>query len=377
MKNEKKAVIYTLNHINYGAVLQCCGLVNYLRGIGVDAESLNLNTPYHQKLFRVFAPYSDSRLRQMFYHFFCLLRYAPLKRKIRRFIRFRQEWLHLNLRAYESEEDVLKNPPSADVYVSGSDQVFQPEGKRRRIFYLNFPVGQKQKKIAYAASFGTDTIKPDTLDILKPWVEDFFQLSVREESGARLLEKMTGSRPPVVLDPVFLPDASFWQSLAGERLFPQKYIVVYELNGGNALIQKAKAIADRLHLPVYVITTKPHKFYPVEKQLYDCGPKEFLSLLRHAEYIVTDSFHGTCFALIFRIPFITMAAIRESSDRLVTLLKNAGMEKRLIFPETPIPPEDGASAETEGTARLTKLQDLSRAYLKDIFIKDKEYNERA
>ncbi len=361
--NNKKAIIYTLNHLNYGAVLQCCGLVNYLRGIGIDAESINLNFPYHQKLFRVFGGKDGSPVRKMILNAFRLLRYRALKRKIDRTVAFRNQWLHLSGHAYVSEEELLNNPPAADFHISGSDQVFRPENPRRRIYYLDFKLPDGQQKIAYAPSFGTDRIAAETAEILRPWIKDFAMLSARESSGAGLLAQLGGSTPPTVLDPVFLPDESFWLAIAGERPVREKYIIVYELNGGRTLIDKANRISARLHLPVYVITTKPQKFYPVKRQLYDCGPQEFISYIRHAEYVVTDSFHGTSFALIFKRSFAAMTALAKSSDRLKTLLGSVGEQHRLISPEDDVPEENSNPPAPEAYKRLDELRQHSKAYL--------------
>lgn len=143
------------------------------------------------------------------------------------------------------------------------------------------------------------------------------------------MSKITQSDVPVVIDPVFLLSSGEWEKIA--VLPDQKgYIFIYDLNGGQSLVDIARQIKQKTGLKIICLTLKVQRFYPVDKQIYDCGPREFIGYIRQAEYVVTDSFHGTAFSIIFKKKFYTYVALNHMSSRIYTLLESLNLKDRII-----------------------------------------------
>ncbi len=221
--------------------------------------------------------------------------------------------------------------------VTGSDQLWSPAGLPTNYYNLQF-VPDDIRKISYASSFGVKNI---------PWYQkkrtaaflnriDF--ISMRENRGSEIVKELTGKDVPTILDPVFMFDKEGWEKLIPvKREITEPYIFAYFL-GETAEHRRAvenaarklgcKIVALR-HLDQYV----PNDENFGDIALYDVAPDRFLNLLRGASYVCTDSFHGSCFSIIHRIPFVTFNRYAEESkhsknSRIDTLCANLGLQDR-------------------------------------------------
>lgn len=221
--------------------------------------------------------------------------------------------------------------------VTGSDQLWSPAGLPTNYYNLQF-VPDDIRKISYASSFGVKNI---------PWYQkkrtaaflnriDF--ISMRENRGSEIVKELTGKDVPTILDPVFMFDKEGWEKLIPvKREITEPYIFAYFL-GETAEHRRAvenaarklgcKIVALR-HLDQYV----PNDENFGDIALYDVAPDRFLNLLRGASYVCTDSFHGSCFSIIHRIPFVTFNHYAEGSkhsknSRIDTLCANLGLQDR-------------------------------------------------
>lgn len=221
--------------------------------------------------------------------------------------------------------------------VTGSDQLWSPAGLPTNYYNLQF-VPDDIRKISYASSFGVKNI---------PWYQkkrtaaflnriDF--ISMRENRGSEIVKELTGKDVPTILDPVFMFDKEGWEKLIPvKREIIEPYIFAYFL-GETAEHRRAvenaarklgcKIVALR-HLDQYV----PNDENFGDIALYDVAPDRFLNLLRGASYVCTDSFHGSCFSIIHRIPFVTFNRYAEGSkhsknSRIDTLCANLGLQDR-------------------------------------------------
>ena len=221
--------------------------------------------------------------------------------------------------------------------ITGSDQLWSPAGLPTNYYNLQF-VPDDIRKISYASSFGVKNI---------PWYQkkrtaaflnriDF--ISMRENRGSDIVKELTGKDVPTILDPVFMFDKEGWEKLIPvKREITEPYIFAYFL-GETAEHRKAvekaakklgcKIVALR-HLDQYV----PNDENFGDIALYDVAPDRFLNLLRGASYVCTDSFHGSCFSIIHRIPFVTFNRYAEESkhsknSRIDTLCGNLGLQDR-------------------------------------------------
>lgn len=327
----KTVGIFTFFQTNYGAILQAYSLQKYLsEQPGVEAEIIDFTTPDHLKGHRVFQKQKNGTITsRLAYYLLTLIRYKQLKRRVIRTDAFKKQYLVFS-RRFNSVEDVLSNHPEKDIYLTGSDQVFNPNGRYLPVYYLSFDKGAG-KKVAYAPSFGISTFTKQTADVISRYLCDFDYLSCRESSGASFLSQITRREVPVVLDPVFLHSSDEWMKVSSRPSYSGNYIFVYDLNGGEALISLANTIKEKTQLPVVCLTRNRLRFYRVDLQCYDAGPAEFLGWIQHASFVVTDSFHGTAFSLILNRDFFTYVALEKTSTRLKEVLGKVGLDERLIF----------------------------------------------
>jgi len=223
--------------------------------------------------------------------------------------------------------------------VVGSDQLWRPSNIVGGYYTLEF-VPDEVKKIAYATSFGTSVLPKALHKKAARFLQRIDCISVRENSGRTLVKELTGRDIPVVCDPTMLLDAAAWQKIqpAAPR-YTEPYILCYFMGADPAhrdfvkRLQKETGykIVGLLHGSTYL----PQDDAFADEAPYDIGPGEFVSLVRHAQYICTDSFHATVFSILHARPFFVFRRFAEDSafstnDRLHTLLSMAGLEERLL-----------------------------------------------
>ncbi len=226
-----------------------------------------------------------------------------------------------------------------DAIIVGSDQLWLPGNIVADYFTLNFvPIGINT--IAYSTSFGQASIPSDIEERAYKFLKKIKHISVREETGQELINKIVGRKVPVVCDPTMLIDAKRWTELwRDEKKFEKKYIFCYFL-GTN---KKHRDFAKRLKKETgYKLVSIPHvdeyvkvdELYADEK-LYDIGPSEFVKLIHEAEYVCTDSFHATVFSILFHKKFYSFRRYKgntrqSTNSRLDTLFSMTGIENRLL-----------------------------------------------
>lgn len=361
----KKVGIFTYFQTNYGAVLQAFALQHYLqKQPEVDAEIIDFTTPGHLKAHKVFQKYNGRNPIRAFKFYFCTcIRYFQLKSRITRTWDFKKKYFNFS-RRFSSLEDVLLNHPIEDIYVTGSDQVFNPNDRNVPIYYLGFDKGDG-KKVAYAPSFGISAFNQEITNKITNYINDFDFLSCREKVGADYLSSLTGKRVPQVVDPVLLHDAEEWGKVSIRPKYNKEYIFVYDLNGGERLLSIAKNIQKQTGLKIVCLTCNKTSFYNVNKQIYDAGPSEFLGWIQHASYVVTDSFHGTVFSLIFNQQFFSYIANERTSSRIINLLTTVGLKDRIITKDQ-LQSFDFRSYPVLEKVDMTEMVDGSKAYIKQF-----------
>ena len=329
MAEQKKILIFTYMLNNYGAVLQSYALQSYLKKQGCnDVRVVNFETKRHQQLNKIYKKRSSNFFIQLVFMILTTLKFSKLNRRKKRTALFKKKFMCFTQK-FQSQEQLFTHLPDADIFISGSDQVFNPNGLNKDVYYLDFPKGYG-KKIAYAPSFGSfkgiDKVSQD----IKRLLMDFDALSCRENEGSDYMSKLLSRPVLTVADPTLLLSKNEWKEISNTPKFDGNYILIYDLNGGESLICIAKKIQKRTGLKIICITDKVQKRYNVDKQIYDAGPSEFVGLIEMASYVVTDSFHGTMFSLIFNIPFYTYIAVPSSSSRILNILKRLNLLDRVI-----------------------------------------------
>lgn len=193
--------------------------------------------------------------------------------------------------------DIIEN---YDYFVLGSDQVWNPNfTKASPIYFLRFV--EKNKRITYAPSFSVPSIPDEYLDSYKQWLYDFKKLSVREADGARLIKELTGLDAPVLVDPTMLLTDKEWLSIRKEASNKpiKNYIVTYFLGGTTkAQRREVNSFSKQYHFDVINLGDVR------EEITYQTGPSEFIDYIKDCSIVLTDSFHGIVFSILFKKPFI-------------------------------------------------------------------------
>ncbi|MGN1194227.1 MAG: polysaccharide pyruvyl transferase family protein, partial [Acutalibacteraceae bacterium] len=248
------------------------------------------------------------------------------KRKME-FDAFTEKYLPVSEKEYISNDELKSASVSADVFFAGSDQIwntFFPNGKDPA-FYLDF-VSDCAVKASYAASFATEKILDGYEEKIKSWLSDMDFISVRESSGLSILESLGIKNAVTVTDPVFLLDREKWESLADDESFSEPYILVYDFDKSLSVEAFAKRYAEENKVKIYSFLSVPYCDRSFEQE----GPLVFLSLIKNADFVISNSFHATAFSLIFEKQFAVFRRQESINTRMADLLSSVGLSERML-----------------------------------------------
>ncbi len=285
---------------NYGARLQTYALAHYLQQQGHKVEVIDYRPNYMRgDIQLMFWPgLSVKQWGKLLIQFPARLR---AKRRQPYFDNFSDEYIPLTKRIYWTIDELRAEAPNADVYIAGSDQIWNTEFRNGTDpgYYLDF--GDKHvRRISYAASFATEDIQPSAREFVKANIERFDGISVREHSALNILDAL-GYKGVEVLDPVFLISKDEWNNLADNTGHGEKYVLVYDFMNSPLVHQEAERIAKGKGLKIYSIGDK--RLHYCNKNFIYATPQTFLGLIKNATHVVSNSFHGTAFAMLFGIPY--------------------------------------------------------------------------
>lgn len=264
-----------------------------------------------------------------------------------------------------------------DYYISGSDQIWNyPILDFDWSFFLEFC--DTGKKISYAASFGPKRRVRDKKDEkrIRDDLATYDDISVRELGSLKIYHDITGRADGEIhVDPTLLLDASEWDELANERLIDGDYIFLYDLKSSKVAYEIADRLSKHYRIPVVVVkeNAKMQILYRRFLKKYEAGPCDFLSLVKNAKIVVSSSFHGTIFSMIFGKPFVAVDA--KHDNRISDILRKAKLEKRMVDKIDEIPTENDLlkTDYREINMLIKKERSRSRKYLSDAL----EYNDES
>lgn len=271
---------------------------------------------------------------------------------------------------YKSMDELYHTNMDYDIYIVGSDQVWNPSASSSiEPYFLTF-APPNAPKLAYASSFGLSSIPSHLSNRYTNLLNNLDEISVREESGVELVKQLIGKEAKLVVDPTLLLDKSNWTPYMKpvNGILPKKYVLIYQLLPSNALIGTALKIGKEKNIPVYSICKRAYgmKKYSGIINILDAGPAEFLWLIVNASCMITNSFHGTVFSVNFATPFYcVLNRERKNNGRMISLLRKIKMEDHILY-------EDDITNLTAPTYKevdnkiLETLVNESREYLKKI-----------
>lgn len=360
---------------NHGAVLQSFATQRFLEKQGYQAEIIDYRPKYHTVRYLghknpiMYAMWYWKRyeqkgiLRRIMLttrsFFRCILFNVTQtdKKTACEFSRFITLHLHLSKR-YESFQQLQKDPPLDDVYISGSDQLWNPDVLNHSfdpVYFLNF--GRKGiPRIAYAVSIGKQYNNAE-LNQLHEYCKDLTAISLREYNTKAI--NAIGKDVHICIDPTLLLEANDYEELESANNTDQPYIFVYGFQSNNEILE-AIELAKK-HYQCHIINGSPHRInVPDAESVKDYGPDKFLALIKYARCVVTNSFHGTAFSIIYRKEFITVLHSTRG-ERMAQLLEKLNLKKRL-WGDPGFSFDDSLDYDEVFTI-LSKLQNQSKEYL--------------
>lgn len=313
---------------NYGSMLQAYALQKTIQSMGHENQIIHFRTHRQIDMYAIF-----TRRKGMTYvlkNFAKLCYFPSYRRKHALFEEFISTNLNLT-NCYSSLKELEEANFDFDCYIAGSDQIWNPiPADFDWAYYLPFVHGEK--KIAYAPSFGPFLAMGDEriLHRIKENLETFDCITVRDGGAVEKLRQMMGIEAEAVLDPTCLLTIEEWkQLLPSKRVYDGDYIFFYTLFADKEMIRMVKCVSRMLGLPV-VVSNFSNQYDVINpfKKCYSSGPIEFLDLIYHAKFVVTSSFHGTVFSILFHKNFLSLRGDKDA--RIFSLLNDLGLVGRTI-----------------------------------------------
>ncbi len=330
---------------NYGAVLQCWALIRYLEKHGHEAKVIDYRPGYHTIRYTAVTPvipylkFDWKRRRKLPFK----ERIATVRRdlagvrkagKEKRDVAVLKEFedfriAHLpSTKRYTTFSQLKKDPPEMDAYITGSDQLWNPDLLDQKLdpaYFLDF--GKEDAvRIAYAVSLGRDLVGKE-LEDFRRYCRRLDAISIREESETAVEAAQRDVH--VCIDPSLLLDAEDYAAAEAPPKETEPYIFVYGFKANLDAVREAVEDAKKKYGPCKVINASPLRIELKDSaSVYDYGPDDFLTYIKNAACVVTNSFHGTSFSIIYRKDFVTIPHDKRPK-RMVELLKKLGLSYRL------------------------------------------------
>lgn len=328
-KKTKIGLITMSNIYNYGSALQTYATIKSLEKLGFTVEVIDYDFPLR---FRYGLKTSLKNILK-----YPLGLSDAIKPK-----KFHNFWsAHYPLSKHFTREGLITNPPSYDIYMTGSDQVWNPN-HGDTTFLLDFIKDPNVKRISYASSIGTNTLPNNYAELFRQGISKYSHIGVREESDITTVMKYSGREAKWVCDPSILLDKEEWlrlidnnKSAIGNKInreYILAYILDYAYNPYPFAYKLIERVSSTLKIPVIFLDARlKQKFKLGYKCINNCGPIDFLSLIANASFIVTTSFHGTAFASNLGIPFCSLIKSHNFADtRMLSFLNKIGAQSQIV-----------------------------------------------
>lgn len=285
------------------------------------------------------------------------------------FNRFKRRHLSVD-RSWKTEESLVK---CYDGFMCGSDQIWSPllPSHHGGFYFASFA---EKNKIAYAPSIGSKDIPEEQKPLYKGWLESFNAIAMREKPASEAFSSLLGKEIPTVLDPTLLLTGEEWSGIAKGPRTKHPYILCYFLTYNKKYADYAKNIGKGLKLDTVFLGDSQEVRELSDVRLKGTGPAEFLGLVRNAEMVITDSFHGTIFSIVFNRRFATLKRFKDSdpksqNSRIESLFSQLGIEG--FYSEEDIDRGDVGFISDFGpiNERLSRLKNESMDYLRKSLCK--------
>ena len=320
---------------NFGAVFQAYALQQLLSSLGYESEFIDYQPAHVQKGGSFVLPISKNRIKANVvtaYQKLTTLRQMLFDdgSRQKKFLDFRRQHLTVGSRRFATLEELQNSEHGYDHLICGSDQIWNSSIQYGidPAYFLNFGNPQTNR-ISFAPSFGNGTVDTQHQKQVAGLLSSIDHLSVRETSGVELVKRLAGREAICVPDPTLMID-DFSAIVTDHE--QRDYIMSYVLRSADTVTDVQRLVADTLNLPMLV----PKDRYLKKQNLgtsIDPTPGQWLGYIRDANFVVTNSFHGTAFSVIFQKPFISVGITGRKSgvnDRAKSFLTRLGLQDRFI-----------------------------------------------
>lgn len=361
----KVGVITMHKVINYGSVLQAYATQEIVRKLGYECEIIDYDFPNSWQFSRGI---SQNRL-SLKSRISKALHIRKAYDKEPKLLRFIHNHLLLS-KEFKSVEDLQADPPLYDVYMTGSDQVWNYNfTKGDPTFFLSFAPADRPK-IAFSSSFAVDSIPKEQRTEISERLKTYSSISVRETRGQAIVKDLIGRDVPVTLDPTLVLDREDWNKLIKTSKKKEEYIFLYMLdyayNPAPYIYDLVRYVQECKGLIVYSNIEIPKSLGISYHSVAGAGIEEFIQLIRDSSLVITSSFHGVSFAVNFGVPLMAVVPQETRSDtRLTSLLEKLALHNSIIKKNTPFEALSfGEYDEEREQMLLSKLRNESTYYLR-------------
>lgn len=335
---KKKIGIITFHSsYNCGSMLQAYALQKIIENrYGAECEIIDFSNIEQKRMYSIL--YKPRQVKDVFRNLLNMLFYGKIKSHNTAYREFLNNNLVLSKEHFETVNDLIKANLNYDIYITGSDQVWNINAQDFDDAYF-LPFVYQGKKLAYAVSLGAtnpNSRRDAEKNKYKKYIESFDAISVREGNAQKWIQELSGRSVDICVDPTLLIDAPEWNKIIGKQEVKGKYIFWYTMIYHKDISKIIAQIGKKYNMPVYVLDAKEWS----RRGLYlqgirlakNGGPSSFLSLVKNAEIVITSSFHGSVFCNVFQKNFwyINIHDKDSDDDRASFLLNQLGMKNRYV-----------------------------------------------
>lgn len=312
---------------NYGAVLQAFATAFYLKNV----KHLNVTILNYRPNYRKTKGTLRNKTNSFVMRIIQIPQRKATKERVYKVEQFSFEHMPISEKVYNSIED-FKNL-DGDVILSGSDQLWNPlltGGTLDRVFFCDFDDSVTKRRYSYASSIGQKSIRAQDEEQIRKYLKNFIKISVREYHSLSELKKYYDGNITHVLDPTLLLEQNVYDDLSVDPQYDRPYLLIYQNSHNEEVLKIAKKIAKEKNLEIVEIGYCRHFPPKFHKQVITAGPKEFLGWYKNADYVVTNSYHGTVFSILFKKNFYSIP-LKGRETRVLSLLEVLGLENRILY----------------------------------------------
>lgn len=373
----KRVGVITMHRVmNVGSVLQSYALCEKLSQLGANAEIIDYQYPnrFHKQ---DVSSLSFAKKIILFPHrvkYYLLYRSKIQKARFRQFIAQRIPMS----KYYPDRESIYNAPPQYDIFMTGSDQVWNPKCMNGdSVFLCDF--AKSGMKVSYSASFTVADIPDSLKHVYSDALKTYKYIGVRESSAVGLVDKLSGKEATMVCDPTLLLTKEDYIKLAADSAFDKDrdpYILVYPLSYAfdpyPQIDEVVSEVKKQLGYKVIYLHANSVEHFHIGKSITSAGPAEFVDLFLNAKFVITSSFHGTAFAINFEIPFISVVPEDMDQDsRIMSLLKTMNLTQQAIKTMQKLPSPLNLYVDYEiARNSLSEYRRLSEEFLMSIIEDD-------